>query len=178
MGLTLATDLLRASAPALRCEPSGAGRTTAGSAEMDRLEVLRRVIRRRDDTYKAGDIEGYLANYAPDITVYFSGSLMKSDEVRKFIRSLFEGGGKTLDFQIADPDDIQLSEYGDAAVVSYPWRERFRYADGRETDSEYYEMDVWYRQNGEWKLAHMHVSTVKEHPVPGEARWSQSDRAR
>lgn len=132
---------------------------------MDRSEELRRVIRHKDDAYKAGDIEGYLANYAPDITAYFSGSLMKSDEVRKFIRSLFDGGGETLHFEIPDPNHIQFSESGDAAVVSSPWRERFRYADGRETDTEYYETDVWYLLGGKWRITHIHLSTVKEHPI-------------
>ncbi len=92
---------------------------------------------------------------------------MNYGEVCKFIASLFEDGGKSLEFQIGDHDRIQFSESGDAAVVSYSWRERFRYADGHETDTEYYETDVWCWRIGEWKIAHIHLSTIKEHPIPG-----------
>ena len=133
---------------------------------MDYSAELRSIMRRLPDIYRAGDISAYLAHYAPDISANFSGSVMSSDEARKFITSLFEGGGKTLDFQIGDPQ-MQFSESGDAAIVRYPWRERFLYSDGHQTDTEYYETDVWYRRNGEWKIAHVHQSTVKEHPISG-----------
>ncbi len=90
---------------------------------------------------------------------------MNFDEVSTYITSLFESGGKSLDFQIGDRDHIQFSESGDAAVVSYPWRERFLYADGRETDTKFHETDVWFLRNGEWKITHVHLSTIKNHPV-------------
>jgi hypothetical protein len=60
---------------------------------------------------------------------------------------------------------IQLSESGDAAVVSSPRRERFRYADGRETGTEYYETDVWYLPDGKRRVTHIRLSTVKEYPL-------------
>ena len=126
-------------------------------------EDLRSIMRRLPDIYRAGDIAAYLTHYAHDISANFSGAIMNSDEARKFIASLFEGGGKTLHFQMGDPQ-MQFSENGDAAIVRYPWRERFRYSDGRQTDIEYYETDVWFRRNGEWKIAHVHQSTIKEHP--------------
>ena len=131
---------------------------------MTYAEELRGILRRLPEIYRAGDIPGYLAHYAPDISAYYSGTLMNSDEARKFIKSLFEGDGKTLDFQMGGPQ-IQFSESEDAAIVRYPWRERFLYGDGRVTDTEYYETDVWYRRDGAWKIAHVHQSTTKEHPI-------------
>ena len=55
---------------------------------------------------------------------------MKSQEAQKFLRSLFEGDGKTLDFKVG-PFEMQFNESNDAAVISYPWREKFRFGDGR-----------------------------------------------
>ncbi len=129
---------------------------------MDTREELRQAIRRKDDAYRAGDIRGYLNAYATDITVFFARALMNFDEMRQLIADQFAGGGKTLEFQIADPDHIQFSQNGDAATVCYPWRERFRYGDGRETDTEYHETNVWFHQNGEWRLVHIHLSTIAE----------------
>lgn len=133
---------------------------------MGYAEELRGIMRRLPEIYRSGDVQGYLAHYAPDISAFYSGALMSSDEARKFLTSLFEGGGKTLDFQIGDPK-MQFSESGDAAIVSYPWRERFQFNDGLQTDTEYFETDVWLRRNGEWKIANVHQSTVKEHPISG-----------
>jgi ketosteroid isomerase-like protein len=90
---------------------------------------------------------------------------MTFEEMRRLQDEQFAGGGKTLEFQIADPDRIAFSAAGDAATVSYPWRERFRYGDGRVTDTEFYETNVWYRREGEWRLVHLHLTTVAEHPT-------------
>ena len=132
---------------------------------MDPREELRQAIRRKDDAYRVGDIAGYLKAYAPDITVFFAGALMTFDDMRQLIAAQFEGGGKTLDFQIADPDSIQFSQDSGAATVNYPWRERFHYGDGRETDTEYHETNVWYRRNSEWRIVHIHLSTIAERLV-------------
>ncbi len=130
---------------------------------MDNVEELRKAIRRKDDAYRAGDIAGYLKADAPDVQVYFAGSLMTFEEARRLNERQFAGGGKILEYQIADPDQISFSAAGDAATVCYPWRERFRYGDGRVTDTDYYETNVWYRRNGEWRIVHIHISTVAEH---------------
>ena len=131
---------------------------------MDYSEELRGIMRRLPEIYRSGDVQGYLAHYAPDMSAFYSGTLLGSEGARKFLTSLFAGGGKTLDFQMGDLK-MQFSEGGDAAIVSYPWRERFLFEDGHETDTDYYETDVWLRRNGEWKIANVHQSTLREHPV-------------
>lgn len=134
---------------------------------MDHSEELRRIVQGLGDIYKAGDFAGYLDHYASDITMFFAGTVMTAGEVRQFIASLFESGGKVLDFQIGSRDHIQFSASGDAAIVSYPWRERFRHPGGSETDTEYHQSEVWFRRNGAWKIAHIHLSATKEHPAAG-----------
>lgn len=131
---------------------------------MTNANELRNIMLRLPEIYRQGDIDGYLSHYASDITANFSGTLLNFDEARAFLKSLFAGNGKTLSFEIGEPQ-IQFSENEEAAIVRYPWRERFLFGDGRETDTEYYETDVWYRRNGEWKIAHVHQSTTKEHPI-------------
>ena len=132
---------------------------------MDLSEELRQVIRRKNAAYGAGDIAGYLAAYAPDATI-FDRVLMTFDDLRRLMASQF-ADGETLEYQIADDGPIRFTESGDAATVCYPWREKFRYGDGRVTDTEYYETNVWHRRNGQWKMTHAHLSTVNERPVAG-----------
>lgn len=131
---------------------------------MDHSAELRDIMRQLPNLYRAGDLEGYMHFYAPDITANYSGLFTDFAGACKFMRSLFAGGGKTLKFEMGDPK-FQFSESTDAAVVSYPWREHFLFNDGHQTDVEYYETDVWLRRNGEWKIANVHQSTVKEYPI-------------
>lgn len=89
---------------------------------------------------------------------------MNYDDARKFLRSLFEGNGKSLEFHVGE-FQMQFSESDDAAVISYPWREKFQFGDGRITDTEYYETDVWFRRMGKWRITNVHQSTIKEHDI-------------
>lgn len=131
---------------------------------MDKAEELRSIVRKIPDIYRSGDIEAVLAFYAPDLSASYSGVLMNYDDARKFLRSLFEGNGKTLEFHVGE-FQMQFDESNDAAVISHTWREKFQHGDGRLTDIEYYETDVWFCRNGEWKISNVHESTVKEHDI-------------
>ena len=109
---------------------------------MDHTEELRAIMRRLPEIYGSGDIDSYLEHYAPNISAYYSGTAMTAIEAHQFINSLFEGGGKTVKFEMTSPL-VQCNESSEAAVVSYRWREHFRFNDGHEPDTEYYESGVW-----------------------------------
>lgn len=130
---------------------------------MDSSEELSQAIRRKNTAYGAGAIAGYLATYADDATI-FDRVPMTLDDLRRLMASQF-ADGKTLEYEVADNEPIRFTESGDAAIVSYRLREKFRYGDGRITDTEYYETNVWQRRNGQWQMVHTHLSVVKEHPV-------------
>lgn len=134
---------------------------------MTKEESLRKTLRSLPHIYATGDVEGYLDHYAPNMTSYFEGVVSNHDEACGFIRSLFEGGGKTLEFKVGDRSQVQFSDGGDAATICYPWREKFRYPEGRVTDTEYYQTEVWFWRDGKWKIVHVHLTVVKEHPVEG-----------
>ena len=40
------------------------------------------------EIYRAGDVQGYLAHYASDLSANYSGILAGSEEARKFMMSL------------------------------------------------------------------------------------------
>ena len=132
---------------------------------MDKFEELRNILRRLPDIYRSGDIEGYLDHYATDMTSCFEGVISDYDAACNFIRSLFEGGGKTLEFSTGDRSLIQFSGTADAATICYPWRETFRFPDGHVTDTEYYQTEVWFCRNDQWKIVHVHLTVIKEHAV-------------
>ena len=99
------------------------------------------------------------------MTSYFEGVVSNYDEACGFIRALFDGGGKTLEFKTGDRSHVVFSEDGNAATLCYPWREKFLFADGRVTDTEYYQTEVWFWRGSGWKMVHVHLSVIKEHSV-------------
>ena len=132
---------------------------------MEKADELRQILRDLPGIYGSGDVAGYLEYLAPDLTSYFEGVISNYDETCRFIWSLFDGGGKILEFNTGDRSHVAFSEDGNAATLCYPWREKFRFADGRVTDTEYYQTEVWFWRSGQWKMVHAHLSVVKEHSV-------------
>ena len=133
---------------------------------MDRAGELRAILRDLPGIYKSGDIEGYLDRYANDMTSCFEGVISNCEEACNFIRSIFRDGGRTLELSAGDRTQILFSEDTDAATLCYPWREKFRYGDGRVTDTEYFQTEVWFCRAGQWKIVHVHLAITKEHSIP------------
>lgn len=131
---------------------------------MDRSAELRRTITRKNAAYRASDIEGYLVNYAPDAAIFDRGSLTFED-LSRVVSAQFTGGD-LLSYDVSD-ENIRVSESGDMAAVWYRWREKFSYRDGRLTDIEYCESNVWQWRGGAWRMSHVHISVVREHPAGG-----------
>jgi ketosteroid isomerase-like protein len=140
-------------------------RVEKDSVAMDKTDELRQILRDLPGIYRSGDVAGYLENYATDMTSYFEGVVSNYDEACDFIWSL-EDGGKSLEFTTGDRSHVLFSEDGNAATLCYPWREKFRFADGRVTDTEFYQTEVWFWRAGQWKRVHVHLSVVKEHSAP------------
>ncbi len=131
---------------------------------MDNEDELRAIMRNLPEFYRTGDISGYLNHYAPDLQAFYSGTFMGFEEACKFIRELFESGGKSLNFEMGEMK-IQFGENGISAVISYTWRELFLFKDGKQTDTEYYETNVWFRRKSEWKIVNVHLSTLRDYPI-------------
>lgn len=130
---------------------------------MGKTDELREILRVLPGIYGSGNVAGYLEHYAADLTSYFDGVVSNYDEACRFIWSMFEGGGEILEFSTGDRSHVLFSEDGNAATLCYPWREKFRFADGRVTDTDYYQTEVWLWRDGQWKMVHAHLSVVKEH---------------
>src|SRR5262245_33813559 len=131
---------------------------------MDHEAELRRIMRRKNEAYGAGDLAGYLSAYAPDAIV-FERSPISVDEMRRAMAAIFGAGGELLAYSTDDPDRMLFSQSGDAVTFSYSWREKVRHPDGHVTDTTYHETNVWFRRGGEWKMVLVHITPTQEHPV-------------
>jgi ketosteroid isomerase-like protein len=65
-----------------------------------------------------------------------------------------------IKYQKSKVDDMKVSVYGDAAVVTGRWTGRF-VEKGKTVDSTERFTDTFVRQNGEWRCVASHGSTIK-----------------
>ena len=121
---------------------------------MDRSAELRRTITAKNTAYRASDVAGYLAAYAPDATIYDRGELTFED-LRGLVLGQF-ASGDMLEYAVS-AENIRMLDSGDIAIVSYR----------RVTDIEYYESNVWRWRDAVWRMLHVHISVVQEHPGVG-----------
>lgn len=75
----------------------------------------------------------------------------------EFIAPLKSG---EIKFQSAKADELKITVYGDAAVVTGRWRGKF-VEKGKPVDATERFTDVFIRQNGQWRVVSSHVSNLK-----------------
>jgi ketosteroid isomerase-like protein len=114
-----------------------------------------------DEAYESNDLDRYWSFYADDLTQLWDSGRVTLEQYKKDWTALVEGGGGVVESRSEDVH-VRVSPLGDSAVVTYPLFARYRGADGTESAALYYETDVWFRQDGGWKMVHYHFSTAAE----------------
>lgn len=125
-------------------------------------ETIRRSVLAFNDAYEKNALDEYFGFYADDATLWFSSGRVKLEDYRKDWYALKEGGGGVEENEVSDLR-IQVGPSGDTAVATYVLDVVTRYPDGRKVKEKAWETDVWFRRDGEWKIAHIHYAS---HEVP------------
>jgi ketosteroid isomerase-like protein len=119
-----------------------------------------RVIEELNAAFARNDSAKYFSYIDPDITVITPSNPYRvegiQDDKEEFQYGLKIGAGRVGYFQEMQPK-IQL--FGDVAVVTYYTRGSYG-PEGQEKARYYKETDVLYKKNGDWKVAHIHVSAT------------------
>ncbi len=121
--------------------------------------------RQFNEAYESNDLDRYWAFYADDLTQFLDSGRLTLEEYKKEWTALVEGGEGVIENRTEDVR-VRISPMGDAAVVTYPVFARYRGTDGIESANQYYETNVWFRQDGGWKLVHLHFSSAVEQEEP------------
>jgi ketosteroid isomerase-like protein len=131
-------------------------------ASINRRQKLRDAIVRRDDAYKRGDIEGYLSFYAEDSRTFLDGTLYNFAESASLLRHMFAGDDNpVLEINLPPPDDVVFNADDTAATATHVWWERFRFPDGKVQRTSYFETDVWFYRDEQWRLVRIHLSSYR-----------------
>jgi ketosteroid isomerase-like protein len=109
--------------------------------------------------YATNDLPAYFAAYAPDVTQWLPEGRTDLAAYKKEWTDYIAAGNKVQSAEFTDLH-IQVSPSQDAAVASYLLHVKTKLADGKITDEDNQETDVFFKRNGAWKIVELHYSLV------------------
>ena len=112
-----------------------------------------------EEKWDAASLKGDAAALA---TIFADGFVTTDPEgkVRSKAETLARVKSGEVKFQSAKVDDLKVSLYGDAAVVTGRWKGKF-VENGKTVDTTERFSDFFVRQNGQWRCVSSHASTLK-----------------
>jgi len=128
--------------------------STARAAEPDDIIALERAAL---DRWGAGDPQGFLDTYAPEITYFDIGTEHRLDghaAMSAYYRPLV-GKIKIPRYEMIDP---KVQRHGDVAVLTYNLRSEALQPDGKQVAVRWNSTSVYARSSSKWQMIHSHWS--------------------
>jgi ketosteroid isomerase-like protein len=143
----------------LLCLPCIAGAAAAAVGGDPPSQEILKLEQGFNDAYGANDLPKYFSYYADDLVVWFPDGRSTLAAYRKEWTDYVGKGNKLQSAKFSDMV-IRLSPAGDEATASYQLAVRTKLADGKLTDEQFLETDIWLKRNGKWQVAHVHYSAA------------------
>jgi len=112
-----------------------------------------------NEAYGKNDLPAYFSYYAPDFVQWLPEGRTDLAKYRKDWTDYVQAGNTVQAVEIRDAV-VRVSPAEDAAVFQYILYVKTKLADGKITEEENQETDVWLKCNGEWKVVALHYSSV------------------
>ena len=107
--------------------------------------------------YLSNDLPAYFAYYADDFVQWLPEGRTDLEKYKKDWTAYVGAGNKVAGVEIRELV-VRVDAAEDSAVASYTLYVKTKLADGKVTEEENQETDVWFKKAGTWKIAHVHYS--------------------
>jgi len=131
--------------------------TAAGNAEQE----IRGLEQKMNDAYARNDLPAYFSYYAHDFVQWLPEGRTDLEKCRKDWTAYVGAGNKVQGVELRDVV-VRVGPSADTAAVAYILYVKTKLADGKITEEENQETDVWFKRNGEWKVVALHYSPVQK----------------
>ena len=131
---------------------------TAGSGAATKSdEEIRGLEHKMNEAYAGNDLQNYFSYYAPDFIQWLPEGRTDLDEYKRQWMAYVNNGNS---IQAAEIRELQLriDPAEDAAVASYILSVKTKAADGKISEQESQETDVWFKRDNGWKIVALHYS--------------------
>lgn len=134
---------------------SGYAKARPATVEQD----IRELEEKANAAYEANDLPKYFSYYAADFSQFLPEGRTDLPAYEKEWKEYIGAGNRIEKVTISDMH-IQTGPSGDTAVASYLLHVRTKLKDGKITDEDNQESDVWFKRKGEWKIVFLHYSSA------------------
>jgi ketosteroid isomerase-like protein len=136
---------------------AGNGATSKGEQEIRTLE------QQMNDAYAKNDLQTYFSYYAQDFTQWLPDGRTDLDKYKRQWQAYVSAGNSV---QAAEVRELLLrvAPSEDAAVASYILYVKTKGADGKITEEESQETDVWFKRDSAWKVVALHFAPLAKKP--------------
>jgi len=126
-------------------------------------DEIRKLEQEMNDAYAANDLPKYFGYYADDLTQWLPEGRTDLPQYKKSWTAYIGAGAKIRSVKLSDLH-IQVGPSGDTAVASYLLHVSTKEKDGKITEGDYRESDVWFKRSGNWRVVFLHYSEVPKNP--------------
>lgn len=112
-----------------------------------------------NEAYSKNDLPAYFSYYSADFVQWLPEGRTDLEKYKKDWTEYIKKGNLVQEVKLRDVA-IRLSPSEDTAVFAYILYVKTKLADGKVTEEENQETDVWFKRQGEWKVVALHYSAV------------------
>ncbi len=118
---------------------------------------IRTLEKTMNDAYARNDLPTYFSYYAADFLQWLPEGRTDLAKYEKDWTDYIRAGNSVEGVEIRQMI-VKVDAAGDSAVASYLLYVKTKLADGKMTEEENQETDIWFKQNGSWKIVALHYS--------------------
>jgi ketosteroid isomerase-like protein len=122
-------------------------------------QQIRELEQKMNDAYGKNDLPTYFSYYAPDFVQWLPEGRTDLDKYKKDWTEYIKKGNQVQEVKLKDVM-VRVGPSQDSAVFAYILYVKTKLADGKVTEEENQETDVWFKRQGEWKVVTLHYSPV------------------
>jgi ketosteroid isomerase-like protein len=122
-------------------------------------QQIRGLEQKMNDAYGKNDLPTYFSYYAPDFVQWLPEGRTDLEKYKKDWTEYIKSGNQVQEVKLRDVT-VRVGPNEDTAVFAYILYVKTKLADGKVTEEENQETDVWFKRQGEWKVVALHYSPV------------------
>jgi len=122
-------------------------------------DEIKDIEARANAAYESNDLPQYFSFYAADFSQFLPEGRTDLPAYRKEWTAYIGEGNRVQKVEISDMQ-VQVGPNKDTAVASYVLHVRTRLKDGKITDEDNQESDIFFKRAGEWKIVFLHYSAA------------------
>jgi len=122
-------------------------------------QEIRALEQQMNEAYARNDMQTYFSYYAQDFTQWLPEGRTDLDRYKREWMAYLSAGNSVQAAEVRELL-IRVAPGEDAAVASYILHVTTKAADGKVTEEENQETDVWFKRDGAWKVVALHYAPM------------------